>query len=496
MPQPFVSVCIVTYQHARFIRQAIEGALMQKTDFPVEILVGEDESTDGTREICLDYAKRYPDRMRVFLRSRRDVVQIDGQARGSYNFRMTLREAKGEFIALCEGDDYWTDPEKLQRQVDYLRAHPECIGCFHDTKLVDADGQTLLKSYFQSEQDNFTQQDVLESLMSREPTCSLVFRKSAFREPLPEWYLRRPSDLYLDILLTSHGSLGFVRRNMGAYRKHAGGIWSCQREANQIIELIVRYKLLLADSSFERYKELLLRKIGEFQSSLFTRKDAAEEIERLERVVEEQTAVVKATQVECDRLSTEANRARTDAADVTKVVQEQTKAIRTIQAECDRLSSEAKGARAEAARAAKVVQQQTEAIRTIQAECDRLSSEAKGAHTEAAGAAKVVREQTKAIKATQTECDRLSTEAKEMRAETARAAKVAQTYIDDLLAQLKNLTGTSQQQATYISILEKERDRLLALVDTREIERCNQIISEQTAYIKTLEAQRAASSRQ
>ena len=399
MSRPLVSVCIVTFQHARFIAQAVEGALMQKTNFPVEILIGEDESTDGTREICLDYAKRYPDRVRVFLRSRRDVVHIDGHPRGGFNFRMTLHKGQGEFLALCEGDDYWTDPEKLQRQVDYLRANPGCVGCFHDTKLVGADGQTLLESYFQSDRDLFTQQDVLETLLSREPTCSLVFRKSAFSDPLPEWYLRRPSDLYLDILLTNYGSLGFIRRNMGAYRKHAGGIWSGQRESDKIIELIIRYKLLLADSSFEKYKDLLLQKIGELQSTLFTRKDAAGEIERLERVVQEQTEAVKATQAECDRLSTEAKVIRTEAARAAKIVREQTEAVRATHAECDRLSTEANVIRAEAARAAATSQQQATFIAILEKERDRLFALGETGTKDIEHYIKVIQEQTAYIKA-------------------------------------------------------------------------------------------------
>ena len=387
-PQPLVSVCIITYQHARFIAQAVDAALMQKTDFPVEILIGEDESTDGTREICLDSAQRHPDRVRVFLRSRRDAISLDGQSRGSLNLQLTLREARGEFIALCEGDDYWTDPTKLQRQVDYLRANHDCVGCFHDAKLVDADGQTLSESYFQSEQEKFTQRDVLESLLSREPSCSLVFRRSVLPEPLPEWYLRRPCDLYLDILLTSHGSLDFVRRIMGAYRKHAGGIWSGQRESNKIIELIFRYKLLLADPFFERCKDLLLNKIAEFQSALFTANDSAAEISRLYGVVQEQTIAVESMLAESARCMAEEKRVQSVA---------------------------------------------------------------------------------------------------------ERAAKDAQKHIDDLLVQLNKLADTSNQQANYIAILEKERDRLTALTVTQSTasEHYLKVINEQTAYLKALEAQRA-----
>jgi glycosyltransferase involved in cell wall biosynthesis len=462
MTKPLVSVCIVTYQHARFIAHAIKGALMQKTDFPFEVLIGEDESADGTRDICLDFAKQHPDRVRVFLRHRRDVVLIDGRPRGSFNFRMTLREAKGEFVALCEGDDYWTDPEKLQRQIDYLRANPDCVGCFHDAKLVDADGQTLHESYFASDQDKFTQEDVLETLLSREPTCSLVFRRSAFAEPLPEWYLRRPSDLYIDILLTNHGSLGFVRRNMAAYRKHTGGIWSSQRESNQIIELIIRFKLLLADNLFvEKYRDLLLRKIDELQASLFTRKDFAGEIDRLEVVVQEQTKAIESTQTERTRLSAVAKKAEAEAKRAAKAAQkhidalsgqlaqlagtsrEQTAYIGVLQSEQKRLQQAAEAAKAEADRARAEGQQYVDAL--------------SGQLAQLAGTS---REQTAYIGVLESEQKRLQQAAEAAKAEADRARAEGQQHIDALSGQLAQLAGTSREQTAYIGVLEAEQKRL------------------------------------
>lgn len=499
MSQSLVSVCIITYQHARFIARTIEGALMQRTDFQVEILIGEDESTDGTREICIDYARRNPDRIKVFQRSRRDVVFIDGRPRGSYNFQMTLAEARGEFVALCEGDDFWTDPEKLQRQVDYLRANPDCAGCFHDAKLVDAEGKTLLKSYFQSDQEKFTQRDVLETLLSKEPTCSLVFRKAAFAEPLPEWYLRRPSDLYLDILLTNQGSLGFVRRNMGAYRKHVGGIWSGQREAHQIIELIIRYKLLLADPFFlGEYKDLLLRKIDEFQATLFTHQDLGEEIKRLQGVVMEQTRAIQDMQAECVRLTAEAKTMQSD----------NTRAAKDAQKHIDELLAQVK-------KLAATSRQQSEHIAVLEKERDRLTAESKVAKAEATRAAKdgqkhidellaqikklsaTSQEQDKYIATLENQRDKLNAESKAARTEASRSAKDAQKYIDELLEQGRKLAATSQEQTKYIAILEKERDRLTALTatGTKETERLGRLISEQAAYIKALEAQRALTPR-
>lgn len=124
-----VSVTIITYNHAPYVRQAIEGALMQETDFPYEVCIGEDDSTDGTREICIEYAKKYPEKIRLFLRSDADKIYLDGKKTGKYNSRMTVAACRGKYLASCEGDDYWIDPRKLQLQVDAMEADPRISIC-------------------------------------------------------------------------------------------------------------------------------------------------------------------------------------------------------------------------------------------------------------------------------------------------------------------------------------------------------------------------------
>ncbi|MEZ4781129.1 MAG: glycosyltransferase [Flavobacteriaceae bacterium] len=121
LENPLVSVVVGVYNHERFIKLCLNGILMQKTDFKYEIILGEDASTDGTREICKEYAKRFPDKIKLFLRSRKDVIYINGNATGRYNFIENLKACQGKYIALCDGDDYWTDPLKLQKQVDFLK---------------------------------------------------------------------------------------------------------------------------------------------------------------------------------------------------------------------------------------------------------------------------------------------------------------------------------------------------------------------------------------
>ena len=113
---PVVSVHMITYNHEPYIRQAIEGVMMQKTDFEFELVIGEDASQDKTREICFEYQKKYPDKIRV-LWWHENVTKYGGNGR-----RVTAR-CRGEFIALCEGDDYWIDPLKLQKQVEVMRKH-------------------------------------------------------------------------------------------------------------------------------------------------------------------------------------------------------------------------------------------------------------------------------------------------------------------------------------------------------------------------------------
>lgn len=128
---PLVSISVVTYQHKNYIRDCLDGILMQKTDFPFEILLGEDASTDGTREICIKYAEQHPDIIRLFLHDRVNNIIINGSPTGRFNFLYNLYSLRGKYIALCEGDDYWTDPLKLQKQIDFLERNKKFSLCSH-----------------------------------------------------------------------------------------------------------------------------------------------------------------------------------------------------------------------------------------------------------------------------------------------------------------------------------------------------------------------------
>ncbi|MGB3868925.1 MAG: glycosyltransferase [Flavobacteriales bacterium] len=227
-----VSVVVVTYQHAAFIEECVQGILIQQTTFPVEILIGEDESTDGTREICQRYAAEFPDRIRLFLRSRKDVMYIDGNATGRANLLALLSKARGKYIALCEGDDYWTDPLKLQKQVDFLEAHPDYSMCFHQAMLLKGGMEVPILVPEAVDLDNVQFEDLLATT-NFIATASVVFRNEL--KPLPAWFPKLPfGDLGMYFLNSRKGKIKCLDEFMSVYRIHEGGVWTGRSRTVQL----------------------------------------------------------------------------------------------------------------------------------------------------------------------------------------------------------------------------------------------------------------------
>src|ERR1041385_1211197 len=138
-----VSILVTTYNQENLITQAIDSILTQEVNFPYEIVIGEDASTDRTREIVVELGQQHPEKIRVLLRDP-EVAERDRRIRlaGKINYLTALRACRGEYIAILDGDDYFTSPHKLQRQVDFLEAHPECVICFHNFATIYTDGNT------------------------------------------------------------------------------------------------------------------------------------------------------------------------------------------------------------------------------------------------------------------------------------------------------------------------------------------------------------------
>jgi glycosyltransferase involved in cell wall biosynthesis len=215
---PTVSVCMITYNHERFIAQAIESVLMQETDFPVELVIGEDCSTDGTRAIVVEYAQRYPERIRPFLRER-NLGMIP-------NFVATLQACRGKYIALLEGDDYWTDPHKLQKQVQFLEGHPDYVLCHHDAMIVDEHGYVLQDSKLPAEtKRDFSQEELMAGAWIL--TLTACFR-NVIQEFPPEFLRVFNGDSFLFSMLGQFGRSKYLGDCIkpAAYRQHPGGVWS------------------------------------------------------------------------------------------------------------------------------------------------------------------------------------------------------------------------------------------------------------------------------
>ena len=140
--QPLVSVCCLVYNHAPFLRECFDGFVMQKTNFPMEILVHDDASTDGSQEIIKEYTAKYPNLFKP-------IYQTENQYSKGRSISVTYQypRAKGKYIALCEGDDYWTDPYKLQKQVDFLEQNEKFSICFHDVKIYDQQKNELVDDF-------------------------------------------------------------------------------------------------------------------------------------------------------------------------------------------------------------------------------------------------------------------------------------------------------------------------------------------------------------
>lgn len=255
---PLVSIVIVTYQHAKYIKDCLEGALSQKTTFPVEIIVGEDESNDGTREICQEYADKHPETIRLFLRSRKDVIYINGKATGRFNFIETVLEAKGKYLALCEGDDFWTDPLKLQKQIDFLETNPDFAVCFHPAYEL-YDNMEKRVSNKDLSKEIFTIEDLGHGNFLHTPT---VVYRNLFKGNLPAWFKHIPvGDYPLHLLHARNGKIKFMPEPMACYRVHSMGLWSGLNKRDSYLKKIHVLEILLeADFSKEISKLLAAQK--------------------------------------------------------------------------------------------------------------------------------------------------------------------------------------------------------------------------------------------
>ncbi len=221
--RPLVSVCCLAYNHENTIAQAIEGVLSQKTNFDIEMIIHDDASTDQTAEIICEYVNKYPGIIRPIYQ---EVNQYHNCNLAKEYVNPLVR---GKYIAICEGDDYWTNPNKLQIQIDYMEAHPECAMTFHAIEQLDTDGKTI--DYYPMRESGIVP---TELVIKRGglfcPSVSLVIRSDVCMK-WPKFRVKaKIYDYPIQILSALEGSIYYIHEKMGVYRYASAGSWTQERE--------------------------------------------------------------------------------------------------------------------------------------------------------------------------------------------------------------------------------------------------------------------------
>lgn len=248
-----VSIRCFAYNHERFIRQCLDGFVMQKTDFRFEAIVHDDASTDNTAAIIREYAEKYPDIIKPIYETENQYSKHDGSLT-----RIMNAHTRGKYVAMCEGDDYWTDPYKLQKQVDFLESHPDYVMCSHLFDVYNERNKQLQKN----DDSSFTGKSYdLDTLINGEwyfQPLTVLFRFDAYdREHFASYGLSMDVILYYELL--RRGGKGYCLPDvMAVYRIHDGGVWSLKSlDKQRAMEFQARLAIYRVEKSDKAAKFLL-----------------------------------------------------------------------------------------------------------------------------------------------------------------------------------------------------------------------------------------------
>lgn len=243
-PQPILAIRCLTYNHGKYIRQCLEGFVMQKTTFPFIAIVHDDASTDDTPEIIKEYEKNYPNIVKP-------IYEVENQySKRNGSIDKCLEEATPEsvkYIAICEGDDYWTDPFKLQKQIDFLENNPEYTMCFHNAiehYEKNIGGKNIKDKIFSRISDkDYTGTSLLRHWIV--PTASIVYRKSILDTDIYKRSTANKNFIYGDILLilscAERGKVRGISDIMSVYRRHEGGVTIINEHTDITDNLVIHY---------------------------------------------------------------------------------------------------------------------------------------------------------------------------------------------------------------------------------------------------------------
>lgn len=239
-----VSIRCITYNHIRYIQQCLDGIVMQKTNFRFVAIVHDDASTDGTADVVRDYAKKYPD---IVL----PILQKENQySKGYERIRNILDEhTKGKYVAICEGDDYWTDPLKLQKQYDWMESHPDYTACFHPAQILYEEGNHENEISGEIEDRDYAGPELF-MWKHRPPTASIFFKHVIYESSVYKQSLEAKlsfGDTPLFLACAHEGKVRGMSEVMSVYRKHVNGITETFKAGSKAM-------LKFADDQHKLYK--------------------------------------------------------------------------------------------------------------------------------------------------------------------------------------------------------------------------------------------------
>lgn len=256
--KPLVSIICITYNHEKYIEQAIKGFLNQKTTFDYEIIIHDDASTDKTAKIVKYYSEKYPNKINA-------ILQTENQySKGKkFTYGLIRNIAKGKYIAFCEGDDYWIDAEKLQRQVDVLENNIEYVACCHNTIIVKKDNtpwdaKTNMFEYFAEDQIHSVK--YLENDCRFCQTTSLLFKRDIISEMNQQTYnefkgIKANGDMKFSAIIAANGKIYHIARDMACYRfvTDTGTSWSARNKEKNICYSTYTSLKSIQDFIFKNY---------------------------------------------------------------------------------------------------------------------------------------------------------------------------------------------------------------------------------------------------
>ena len=264
MNKPQISIICNTFNQEKYIAQALDSFLMQKVSVPFEILVHDDASTDSTADIIREYEKKYPDIIKP-------IYQTENQYSQNVSITATIQipRAEGKYIAFCEGDDYWTDPKKLQLQYDFMEAHKDYSACCHAYSMVDKDRNLIEERFDFSEDCDVPFKNLLGNQLKLPHYATLFIRKTDIKDFSDPFLGKRCNDMVLRIYVAIKGKMYYSNKIMSAYRRFTEGSWTVRVGSNKAMlknnmkDTIAFFKRLNEYTDF-KYNDVISDGIDEY----------------------------------------------------------------------------------------------------------------------------------------------------------------------------------------------------------------------------------------